>query len=187
MCGAYGVTVTASAARTMTVRWSRLCTLSSGPWESHSAAVMYSYAPRSQVTSVLLPSSRRTCRVTSALAVPAAGYLTARGGRSGSAGSAIDPRGQQPLAVGSPPVAAEAVHGLGRDVLREAVGDVVVLRGGQQAVRPVGQLGHAYRAAGHVGHALPRRVDPRVRHRARGRHRFRDAGRLARVADAQHP
>ncbi len=103
-------------------------------------------------------------------------------------GRIIDPGGQQPLAVGSPPVAAEAVHGLGRDMLREAVGNVVVLRGGQQAARPVGQLGHAQRAAGDVGHALPRRVDPRVRHRARGRHRFRDAGRLARVvADAQHP
>ena len=73
-------------------------------------------------------------------------------------------------------------------MLREAVGNLVVLRGGQQAACPVGQLGHVQRAVRDVGHALPRRVDPRVRRRARGRHRFRDAGRRARVvADAQHP
>jgi hypothetical protein len=73
-------------------------------------------------------------------------------------------------------------------MLREAVGNVVVLRGGQQAACPVGQLGHVQRAVRDVGHALPRRVDPRVRRRARGRHRFRDAGRRAEVvADPQHP
>jgi len=73
-------------------------------------------------------------------------------------------------------------------MLREAIGNIVVLGGCQHATRPVGQLGHVQRAAGDVGHALPRRVDPRVRHRARGRHQLGNAGRLARVvADAQHP
>jgi hypothetical protein len=108
--------------------------------------------------------------------------------RSDTVTRIVDPRSQQSLAVGSPPVAAEPEHGLGRDMLRQAVGNVVVLWGGQQTACPVGQLGHVQRAVRDISHALPRRVDPRVRRRARGRHRFRDAGRLARVvADAQHP
>jgi len=58
----------------------RLCTLRQRALgSSHSAAVTYSYAPRSQVTSVLLPSSRKHVQGDVALAVPAAGYLIARG------------------------------------------------------------------------------------------------------------
>ncbi len=52
-------------------------------------------------------------------------------------GRIVDPGGQQLLAVRSPPVAAETAHGLGCDMLREAVGNVVVLRGGQQAARSI--------------------------------------------------
>ena len=61
-------------------------------------------------------------------------------------------------------------------MLSQAPGNIVVLRGGQQAARPVREFGHVQRAVRDVGNPLPRRVDPRVSHRARGRYRFRYAG-----------
>jgi hypothetical protein len=54
----------------------------------------------------------------------------------------VDPRGQQPLAVGSPPVAAEPEHGLGRDMLGQAVGNLVVLLGRDRPAVRVGRVGH---------------------------------------------
>ena len=121
------------------------------------------------------PSSPSTKSRTSALGVPAAGYATSAGLRSGCAGSAIhhrctgavvDPGDQQPVRLRRPPEAARAAHLLGRDELRETVRDVRVLRlrrapGPRRPPPP-----HPQCASRHVRDVPPVGRRPGVEHRA---------------------
>ena len=118
-----------------------------------------------------------TCSVTSALAVPAAGYGSSRGAvsRVGGVGEvpALDRRGVdagdgQAGAVGAPPVAAEAAHLLGGDEVGAAPRDrlgLVVLAAGQDAPAAV-ELADAQQPAADVGDALGERIGTGVEHRA---------------------
>ena len=81
----------------------------------------------------------------------------------------VDAGGQQRAAVGCPPVAAEPVHLLGGDELRDAPGDLLLLTGGQHlGLRTV--HGHDVQGAlGGVRHPGAGRVGARVDDRAGGR------------------
>ena len=76
----------------------------------------------------------------------------------------VDPRDEEPAAVGGPPVAAGTVHLLGGDELGQAERDAVL------AARPRCPAGRevddVQRAVVHVGDLGPGRVGPRVKRRA---------------------
>ena len=78
------------ACRTRIVRWSRVCTTTSGSWPSlHTTSTRYGNASLSHATSTRPPSIDSSASPTSAFAAPAAGYRTADGGCSGCAGFAM--------------------------------------------------------------------------------------------------
>ncbi len=82
-----------STARNSCPRWSRDCTRISGaPAPDQCTRARYGYRSRSHTTSVRTPSRVSTKSRTSAFRVPAAGYATRCGSRSGCAGSAIHQR-----------------------------------------------------------------------------------------------
>ncbi len=75
----------------------------------------------------------------------------------------VGPGDGQPLAVRRPPVAAVAVHLLGRDELRQPPRDPGVVLAHEPPAAAV-ELGEVQRPAGHVGDPAPGRVGPRVEH-----------------------
>ena len=90
-------------------------------------------------------------------------------------GRLVHPRDQQRRAVRGPPVAAVAVHLLGRDELRQPERHLRgALRVRQDLVLGgVGQAGHPQRPGADVGQPLPGRVGARIQRRGGHRHLVR--------------
>ena len=81
----------------------------------------------------------------------------------------VDTRHQQPGPVGRPPVPALTAHLLGGDELREAIGDLVVLRA-QQDLRPTAVRPHHMQCPGlDVRDTFAGRIDARIDGAAAGR------------------
>ncbi len=88
----------------------------------------------------------------------------------------VHPGHQQPVRVRRPPETARTRHLLGRDELREAVGDVLVLRLRERPVLLAAGAHDAQRTLGHICDVSPVGGGSRVDHRSRHGQRTRRSG-----------
>ncbi len=179
-----------STPRIRMARWSRLCTTTSGSCPScHPALTRYGKAAGPVVspvvsrvcTGTVSPSRRTRMTETSAFGVPAGGIGHLGGHPFGVRGigdvppvhrGLVHPRDEQRGAVRGPPVAAVAVHLLGRDELGQPERHPRLTFGVRDGpVRKVArQAGDPERAVADVGQPPPGRVGARVQRRGPRRH-----------------